>query len=303
MLALVTNSAMEQQNPAALGRRLRAELRRARRATCLTQQQVADAMDWSLSKVIRIESGAVRISTTDLRALLECYGLTDQKRVTSLVEMARASKKPAWWWNYRHALDPRQVTMLGYEVCASVIRDYRGTVLPSLLQSTDYAWALMAGYSNEPTTREEMLSIRLERQQVLFERESPPELCFVLDEAVLLRRVGGDKVLRTQLERLRDLAMLPFVDIRVIPFTSGTRAQAPFTLYELPADDEENLVVVVSDIEGGPKVLTDTGEAAAYLERFLELETLATSPEETVDMIDTIISHLGRDSFHGKAGV
>jgi hypothetical protein len=208
--------------------------------------------------------------------------------------MARASKKPAWWWKYRHVLDPRQVTMLGYEAGAAVVRDYRGSVVPSLLQSESYAMSLLAAYPDELATREEMLSVRLERQQVLFERESPPELRFILDEAVLLRRIGGDRVLRTQLERLKELATLPFVDLRVIPFTAGMRGQGSFTVYELPPDDEEGLVVVVSDIESGTKVLTDAGEAAAYLERFFELERLATAPGEATEVLDAIINHLGK---------
>src|SRR6185312_3128719 len=94
-------------NPLVQRRRLRTELRRARSGVNLTQEQVARAMDWSLSKIIRIEMGAVAISTNDLRALLQLYSVHDLERTDELIELARASRQSSWWSKYRADISPQ----------------------------------------------------------------------------------------------------------------------------------------------------------------------------------------------------
>src|SRR2546421_10220600 len=103
------------QSPVVLQRRLRTELRRAREHAGLTRKDVSEALDWSVSKVIRIETGAVGISTTDLWALLREIGITDPEQVEALVGAAKASQRNEWWSAYRGKLDPQFLTFLGYE--------------------------------------------------------------------------------------------------------------------------------------------------------------------------------------------
>src|SRR6266508_5638517 len=124
----VTSGSTALRPPAAAvrRRRLRSELRRVRETASLTQDQVATAMDWSLSKVIRIENGAVGISTNDLKALLDLYGVTERRRVDDLVGLAQSARQRAraWWSAYRSVISPQYLTYLGYEAEASAIRQF-----------------------------------------------------------------------------------------------------------------------------------------------------------------------------------
>lgn len=119
-------------------RRLRSELRKAREAANMSQRDVAAAMDWSASKLIRIESGAVNISTNDLRALLHHYGI-EGDRIATLVELARAARGQTPWAIYRDVASPEYIAFLGYESSASVIRNFEPMLVPGLLQTEDYA--------------------------------------------------------------------------------------------------------------------------------------------------------------------
>ena len=108
-------------SPTAGRRRLRHALRQARDAAGLTQEQVAEAMDWSLSKVIRIETGAVSISTSDLRQLLQLYGVVDEQQVAELVELARIGRRKPWWARYRDVVPPAYLAYVGLEDEAAAI--------------------------------------------------------------------------------------------------------------------------------------------------------------------------------------
>src|SRR6516164_2320550 len=98
-------------SPVVHRRRLRAELKKARQASGLTQDQVASEMDWSLSKIIRIENGANTISTNDLKMLLILYGIHDQGRTDELVEVAKASRQSSWWSKYRDFISPQYLQL------------------------------------------------------------------------------------------------------------------------------------------------------------------------------------------------
>ena len=132
------------QDPMVQRRRLRVELRKARENAGLSQKEVAPAMDWSLSKLIRIEAGSVNISINDLRVLLQHYGVDDRGRIDSLLTMARAAKEPAWWLPYKEVLSPEFSTFLSYESAASIIRNFEPVLVPGLLQTEEYARATLA---------------------------------------------------------------------------------------------------------------------------------------------------------------
>src|SRR5256885_4093000 len=137
------------ETPVTQQRRLRAELKRAREQSGMTQKEVAEALDWSPSKVIRIETGAVIISTSDLMALLPHYGVTDRKRIDTLVEVARASRKQAWWDDYRPYYDQQFLTFLGYEASTIRMRAFQALLVPGLLQTPAYTNAIMRAYTDD----------------------------------------------------------------------------------------------------------------------------------------------------------
>jgi transcriptional regulator with XRE-family HTH domain len=203
-------------------RRLVTELRRLRAAAELNQRQVAEALDWSPSKVHRIEKGEVSISVTDLRALLGYYGVTDRSTVADLVELAKAARKRALPFSaFRDVLPLDTIRFLGYEETASSVTEVELLAVPGLLQTEDYTRAWLSGVQGIDEARiERLVASRRERQRLLTDPRSP-ELTFLLDESVLNRAVGGPVVMAAQLRWLGQVADLPNVSVRVLPFSAG----------------------------------------------------------------------------------
>jgi transcriptional regulator with XRE-family HTH domain len=298
------NMAPKQGSPA-LRRRLRVELRRARTRASLTQKDVAQALDWSPSKVIRIESGQVAISTTDLKALLAEYRVRDDAVIADLVDLARNSKKQPWS-QYKDVLSPDDQAYFGYESAASIVRQFEPLLVPGLLQTEEYTRALLADAFDYPQRQlDRLVEARKERQELLI-RDDAPEVFCIVDEAVTRRQVGGAEVMRNQLQRLLSLAELPLVTLQVMPFDAGAYQglQGPFVLLEFseqvesePVDEEsEDTIEVEADnfvlylesreslaVRDQPEIM---GE---YLERFLDLEKAAASPERTLELLKEAI--------------
>jgi transcriptional regulator with XRE-family HTH domain len=214
--------------PGGSRRRLRYELRRAREAAVLTQEQVADAMHWHLSKVIRIESGTSGISPNDLRALLGLYGIADGETVETMIGWAIKARERTWWAAYRGAIPRPYAYYIGLESEAVAVRYFQAGLIPGLFQTEDYArgpaaaslWAVDEEFINQ------RVGIRLRRQQEAFSRPDPLQISAVIDEAVVRRAVGSPKVMKQQLEHLLALTTRPTVQVHVVPFTVTAR---PFT--------------------------------------------------------------------------
>jgi transcriptional regulator with XRE-family HTH domain len=272
-------------------RRLGTELRKARAEAKRTQREVAEALDWSVSKIIRIEQGVVGVSGTDLRALLQHYGITDKQRADGLVAQAREGKKRAWWSSYKDDLDEEFRAYLAYESSASILRQFHPLLIPGQLQTEDYARAVLAAYGDSEKV-DTLLEVRLERQELL-ERPDHPEMFFIVDEAAIRRWVGGPAVMRAQLRKLRDFAQRPRITVQVLPFTLGAHAgmKGPFVILEFPDPDDE-LVVFLENPRGDLISRDKPEETAAYLETFWRLETDATPKEKVSEVLDDAIGQL-----------
>ena len=199
-------------------RLLKAALRREREAAGLSQNRL-DALDWSVSKIIRIETGAVGLTVTDLRALMDQYKITDEQRQDELIELARSSRKQSWS-EYSDVYDVPARTLFGYEAAAKTIYKYEPTFIPGLLQTEEYATAVLRAVGHTDHEIERMVRGRLERQELL-DKGSRPELQFILGEAAVSRVVGGPGVMHHQLERLKDLAARPRISLQILPFEVG----------------------------------------------------------------------------------
>jgi transcriptional regulator with XRE-family HTH domain len=260
-------------------RRLRQELRRARINAGFTQRDVAEAMEWSLSKLMRIESGAVGISTIDLRALLQHYDIKDPAEVDRILAMARASRdRRAWWTAYRDITSPPYLTFLSYENSAAIIQVFNQLLVPGLLQDEEYARAViraLAGSASHDRV-EQLVQLRMRRQEELFGRPDPPEMLFVIDEAVLHRWVGGRDVMRHQLRRLKEEAQRPNVTLEIVPYSVGAHAglQGPFVILEF-ADDQDEDVLYLEDPRGSVISRDEQQEIASYREILANLRDLA----------------------------
>jgi transcriptional regulator with XRE-family HTH domain len=280
------------RTPLSEQRRLLRALRQARESKGMTQKEVADALEWSTSKLLRIESGQVRLSVTDLKALLLHYSVIDTARVDELVHMLRFSKQSAWWQKYRDLGDSSWLNWLGIESSAIRIRLLQSLVIPGLMQSLGYIEALMAGSPGTPDEHARYTELRRERQKLL-EGDNGPEMFYIVDESTLYRMIGGVDVMREQLLHLRELAMRPGLSIQVLPFDSGVHKGmgTSFAIYEL-SDEPDDYAV---QIEGAYKdrLLADpSDETNELLHIFQDLEKVALSAEETPKIIDRRLREL-----------
>jgi len=233
--------------PAVARRRVRLALRAAREASGFTQQHVADELDWSLSKVNRIEKGDVTVSKTDLLALLELFGVDNDSLIEELVRAARSSRLRGWWDEprYREHLTSAMLQLLQFETEATAIRVFQPTVVSGPFQTRAYAQAVLDFWQPELSShvREARLDTRLRRGEQLLGRADPADIYFIFDESVLHRPVGGVEVMADQLRHLLVIMRRPNVHVRVVPFAAGALVAmlGPFIICDF--GDEENAVL------------------------------------------------------------
>jgi transcriptional regulator with XRE-family HTH domain len=280
--------------PVVQQRRLRAELRRAREDAGQTQKQVADELGWSLSKVIRLETGATAVSTSDAMALFHYYKITDQDRVNDLLSVTKARPR-SWWDEYSQSFEQQFLNFLAYEDSASRIRQFQALQVPGLLQTRDYALAVFEVYLEEQSRLERVLKVRMRRQQLLDRADGTPDetrFDFLLDEAVLHRLVGSDEVMIQQLIRLKELidARNPSISIRIVPYAAGVTPamKGSFTIFEFPSEDED-IVVNVEDPRNDILIRDNPETASDYVEAFLELDDIALSKAASSELLDSVI--------------
>jgi transcriptional regulator with XRE-family HTH domain len=271
-------------SPAVQRRRLKTELRRARQQAGLTQDQVAEAMEWSLSKIIRIEAGTVGLSANDLKALLGYYKVEDADEVASLLTLARAGRERPWQSVYRDFVSPRLLQFIEFEAASSISRNFQPLIVPGLLQTEEYARAMFKELAGDtPDKRiDSQVEVRMKRQELL-DRDDSPLLFFILDEAVTRRLVGGKEVMRRQLRRIAELAASPRITIEVVPFSAGAHPgmQGSFVVQEFsdPADDD----VLYLETPQGEVISRDDPELIShYREVFEDLRGKSLGPEGSV---------------------
>jgi transcriptional regulator with XRE-family HTH domain len=224
---------------------LGAQLRRLREATNITTGQAAGAIRASPSKLSRLERGRTGARQRDVADLLTLYGVIDEAEREQLLILARQANAPGWWQQYHDVLPRWFGLYIGLEEASSVIRAYEVQLVHGLMQTEDYARAVIhlfnAGAPAEEIDRR--ISLRMQRQQLLT-RPGAPELWAVLDEAALRRPTGGPQVMRAQMEHLLQLTDLPTVTLQIVPLRAGPPAAAggPFTILRFPGPDLPDLV-------------------------------------------------------------
>lgn len=293
-------SGVPPQDPAVAQRRLRNHLRnlRLRPEARQTQKEVAKALDWSPSKLLRIEAGQVPIATSDLIALLTHYGVIDRGVVDPLIELARISRRPTIRDTYRDVFSREFAEFVQYEAYASVIRQFETKLVPGILQTDSYARAVIRAYLG-PEAKESSVNRRVkarhERSAHLLERSDPPEMTFLLDEAVVQRRVGmesGDNILMIeQLERLKDLNARPNITIQIVAFELGIyRAlRGPFELLEFE-DPEDTDLLYLENPQGDELFHEDVELIAPYVDIFSSLEEVVSQTKTAFnEQVDTVI--------------
>jgi transcriptional regulator with XRE-family HTH domain len=283
-----------QRSPTVRRRRLAAELRRLREASGKTHEEVAAALDWHRSKVGRIEGAQfVRLSLTDLRALLELYGATDKDQRESLITLAKESRERGWWHSYADVLPNPHSVLIGLEAETVSIRAYQAQLVPGLLQTEDYTRAILKATrmtSHEADEVERFVEVRRARQALL-NQEPPVTLWVVIDEGVLRRRVGGTSVMGAQIERLIEVSELPHVTLQVLPDAAGEHAglEGSFMILGFSEGDRD---AVYLDAATGGLYMEKPDDIRRYAWVFDHVRAAALSPRDTVRFLQNAVADL-----------
>lgn len=271
------------------GRRLSMELKRLRETAGLSGEQVASRLEWSQSKVSRIETGRIAVSSKDLRALLDLYEVSEDRQERCL-ELAKGANVKGWWEAYADAIPRDYADYIELESAASSILTYSPQIVSGILQTEEYAQrvvqsALLISPPGEVARR---VKVRMERQERLG-GDRARSLSVVLDEAALWRRVGGPGVMEAQLRHLLALAELPNFTIRVLPSVIGEHpaTAGEFTILQFP--DSADADVVHVEAMTSSLYVEEEAEVFRYVLAFNQLCSLALSPSESTAFIAGLV--------------
>jgi transcriptional regulator with XRE-family HTH domain len=259
-------------------------LRAARESRSITRERAAEELDSHISAIYRYENGGVSLKALELKALMDLFEIVEPEDRARLEALRAEGKRRGWWSGYRSALKPSYQTLVGLEDSAIGRRDFASIVVPGLLQTEEYARAVIATAlpQLEPVVIESRVKVRLQRQGLITRGADPLRIHVVLDEAAVQRRVGGDGVWIRQLSHLLELATLRNITMQVLPFSVGAFADAlgAFTLM----DFEEGDPIAYAEMTTGD-LYAEGADAQKYLLHFDALKTAALPPPLSVAMI------------------
>lgn len=267
-------------NPTVRRRRLGQELRRLRELKGMTAEEVAERLLVSQSKISRLENGRRSISQRDVRDLCGVYEVEDHRIVDSLMQMAKDSRQQGWW----HAFgDIPYSVYIGLETDAASLRVYESLIVPGLLQTREYAQAVIEGMWPEATSSEieKRIQIRLKRQDRLADPINPLRFWAVIDEALLRRVVGSRQIMANQLRHLAELSEKPHVTLQVLTYDVGAHPgmYGKFAILEFQEAMDASVVYlegVTSDL-----YLEKANDVQSYAVMYEHLRAKALSPEQS----------------------
>lgn len=280
-------------SPTVLRIMIGAELRRLRERSRITLEEAGRAIRASHSKISRMELGRVGFRTRDVADLLTLYGVSDDSERDALLSFIPQAKSAGWWHDYHDVLPSWFETYIGLEEAASGIRNYEVQFVPGLLQTADYARAVVElGHPGAKAEEiERRVRLRLRRQELLT-RPNPPHLWVVVDEAVVRRPLGGRAVMRAQIEHLLEMAELPRVTVQIVPFSAGGHAAAggPFSILRF-AEPYLSDIVYLEQLTSA-LYLEKREDVDHYLAVMDRLCVAAESGAKTKDMLRQIMTEL-----------
>jgi transcriptional regulator with XRE-family HTH domain len=276
--------------PTVRRRRLGSELRRLREAHSIKLEEVAERLGIAPSTLSRIETGKAPTRTAYLNALFDLYGVDDVAQRQALLDMARAGHRRGWWAVWDGVLPTGFGIYVGLEAEAASLRVYEAQVVHGLLQTEDYARAVMSTVRRRQTPEEidRLVRLRMQRQDVLH-RADPLELWIILDESVLRRMVGPSQIMREQLEHLYEASQLPNVTLQVLGFGSGLHPGmgGSFAIIEFPERFDPD-VVYTEGVTGQAYIEERDREVRARSEAFDLLRATALPPVDSALLIRSI---------------
>ncbi|MFI9361972.1 helix-turn-helix domain-containing protein [Kitasatospora sp. NPDC053057] len=280
--------------PTVRRRMLGAELRKIRDGLRLTVDEVAARLGWHQSKVSRLENGRYGVRANEVGILLDVYQVTDPETREALATLAREGKRRVWWQPYSDVITQHYASFISFEAEAVSIRNFESSLVPGLLQTADYARALIRQLESEATSDEvnALVDVRLARQNATLRREDPLKLWAIVDEAALRRLIGSQAIMAKQLQQLAAVSKEPHVTLQVVPFSAGAHAgiHGSFAVLEFPVRGD--LDVVYTEALTSSLYLERDNDVAAYDQAFDRLRAAALDVAPSRRLIAQIAKEL-----------
>jgi hypothetical protein len=272
---------------------LGAQLRRLREHASITRDDAGYHIRASGSKISRMELGRVSFKERDVTDLLEYYGVTDLAEKEKLVQLTREANATPWYQKFQDVVPDWFHVYVGLEEAAQLIRVYEVQFVPGLLQTEEYARAvvLQGAPGVDPDEVERRVALRMGRQKLLT-RENPPRYWVIMDEAALRRPMGGRDVHVEQIERLIDLVGEPNITLQVMPFRYGGHAAdgGAFTIMRFPETDLPD--VVYMEYLTGAHYIDKPEEVERYAAVMERLSVAGTSPDRTREILSGMLKEI-----------
>jgi transcriptional regulator with XRE-family HTH domain len=276
---------MSADGPSFLRLRLGRELRELREARSLRLEEVAAHLGVAASTLSRIETGKAPTRTSYLTILLDLYGVDDADQRRRLADIAREGQRKSWWSDYEDLITAETGRYLGLEAAAAQVRSWSVLAVPGLLQTADYAEAVVRATRPELSASQarRLAAIPLGRQTMA--RNSGRRLNLIIDEAALIRPVAPPDVMTDQMQHLATATADPSVTVKVVALTAPRPILSPsFAL--LNFSDLDDPGVACCEGVGGQLLLTQHAEQVSSLHStFAALSRAALSPAATKDLI------------------
>lgn len=286
------------QGPAGARRRLGAELRRLRSNCGLHLDVVAERMNCSTSKISRLETGKGSPKLADVQKLMEIYGVSSETEHEMLMRLARDSRGHGWWESYTDGITPERFVLddsnryTALEADAIAVHTFDIVAVHGLLQTADYARAVVGALLPQHSAEqvEQLVALRLKRQEALIRRPDPLRYSAVIDESVLRRAIGGAEVMVEQLRFLLQVMRLPHVELRILPFEAGMHRAHAGRFAILDFRDELGPSVVYVEGPAGDSYLDAESDVAVYQDVLSDAADRSLDPAASSDLIDRYLA-------------
>lgn len=285
--------ASKKHTPTVRLRRLAAELRRLRGAADMSREVASAQTGINYATLYRIETARARPQMRTLATLLTLYGVATEQR-DYLTILCREAAEQGWLRPYHSDLPEEYTAYISFEAEAAGVRNYESLFIPGLLQTEEYARAVIRGGLPMASQQEveDRVQARIERQQVLI-KDNPLKLWAIVDEAALRRLAGGKRVMRVQLQRLVEAVAEPHITLQIIPFSSGAHAGMPGAFVLIDFSDPMDTDLIYIDSMAGDLFLESDADIKRYTSIFDNLRAVALSPDDSA----TTIAELAKETI------
>jgi len=265
------------ESPAIARRQLAAELRRLRQSAGRTLEDVAAALGCTAGKISRLETGIVRAQPEDVGSLLEIYGVSAERRQVFLALLGE-SRKREWWRSYVDVVPPAAGELYSLEAASTGIQAYGHALLPGLLQTEQYARAIIGSRDQGSRVADRRIELRMRRQELLT-ADGAPECTFLIDESALRTRVGNRQVMVGQYARLLDVGARSNITIRIVPSIAHPAAGTSFTIFHFAPSEHPSVTFIEALTRN--IFIDEPQEFRVYVEIFNAVEGVALSVDDS----------------------